>query len=39
MKFRRSERLIDMTSYLLDHPRKLVPCLFLQKGTELQNRP
>lgn len=24
MKFRRSERLIDMTNYLLDHPRELV---------------
>ncbi len=24
MKFRRSERLIDMTNYLLDHPRHLV---------------
>ena len=24
MKFRRSERLIDMTDYLLKHPRKLV---------------
>ncbi|WP_066321869.1 pur operon repressor [Bacillus sp. FJAT-29814] len=28
MKFRRSERLIDMTSYLLDHPRQLVPLTF-----------
>ncbi len=28
MKFRRSERLIDMTSYLLDHPRKLVSLSF-----------
>lgn len=25
MKFRRSERLIDMTEYLLNHPRQLVP--------------
>ncbi|ETI70687.1 pur operon repressor [Neobacillus vireti] len=25
MKFRRSERLIDMTNYLMDHPRQLVP--------------
>ena len=25
MKFRRSERLIDMTDYLLTHPRQLVP--------------
>ena len=24
MKFRRSERLIDMTTYLLEHPRQLV---------------
>jgi purine operon repressor len=28
MKFRRSERLIDMTDYLLDHPRQLVPLTF-----------
>jgi purine operon repressor len=28
MKFRRSERLIDMTSYLLDHPRQLVSLTF-----------
>lgn len=28
MKFRRSERLIDMTHYLLDHPRQLVPLTF-----------
>lgn len=28
MKFRRSERLIDMTDYLLRHPRKLVPLTF-----------
>jgi len=28
MKFRRSERLIDMTSYLLDHPRQLVPLTY-----------
>lgn len=28
MKFRRSERLIDMTSYLLDHPRQLVSLSF-----------
>nr|WP_295970518.1 pur operon repressor [uncultured Bacillus sp.] len=28
MKFRRSERLIDMTDYLLKHPRKLVPLTF-----------
>jgi purine operon repressor len=28
MKFRRSERLIDMTTYLLDHPRQLVPLTF-----------
>ncbi|HBK0224568.1 TPA: pur operon repressor, partial [Listeria monocytogenes] len=25
MKIRRSERLIDMTQFLLSHPRKLVP--------------
>ena len=25
MKFRRSERLIDMTNFLLKHPRQLVP--------------
>ena len=28
MKFRRSERLIDMTTYLLNHPRQLVPLTF-----------
>lgn len=28
MKFRRSERLIDMTNYLLDHPRELVSLSF-----------
>jgi purine operon repressor len=28
MKFRRSERLIDMTNYLLDHPRQLVSLTF-----------
>lgn len=28
MKFRRSERLIDMTNYLLEHPHQLVPLTF-----------
>ncbi|WP_043931799.1 pur operon repressor [Bacillus sp. EB01] len=28
MKFRRSERLIDMTNYLLERPRELVPLTF-----------
>jgi purine operon repressor len=28
MKFRRSERLIDMTNYLLEHPRQLVSLTF-----------
>ncbi|MBM4765317.1 pur operon repressor [Bacillus sp. B15-48] len=28
MKFRRSERLIDMTNYLLEHPRELVPLTY-----------
>ncbi|MCM3667110.1 pur operon repressor [Mesobacillus subterraneus] len=28
MKFRRSERLIDMTTYLLEHPRHLVPLTY-----------
>lgn len=28
MKFKRSERLIDMTHYLLDHPRELVPLTY-----------
>ena len=28
MKFRRSERLIDMTNYLLEHPRQLVPLTY-----------
>ena len=31
MKFRRSERLIDMTNYLLEHPRQLVPLTFFAK--------
>ncbi|MDF2855329.1 MAG: purine operon repressor [Neobacillus sp.] len=31
MKFRRSERLIDMTNYLLDHPRQLVPLTFFSE--------
>lgn len=28
MKYRRSERLIDMTHYLLEHPRSLIPLTF-----------
>ena len=28
MKVRRSERLIDMTQYLLDHPHDLIPLTF-----------
>jgi purine operon repressor len=28
MKFRRSERLIDMTSYLLEHPEQLIPLTY-----------
>ena len=28
MKFRRSERLIDMTNYLLEHPHQLVSLTF-----------
>jgi purine operon repressor len=28
MKFRRSERLIDMTNYLLEHPNRLVPLTY-----------
>ncbi|WML55486.1 pur operon repressor [Neobacillus sp. PS3-12] len=28
MKFRRSERLIDMTNYLLEHPNQLVPLTY-----------
>jgi len=31
MKFRRSERLIDMTNYLLDHPRQLVSLTFFSE--------
>jgi purine operon repressor len=34
MKFRRSERLIDMTNYLLDHPRQLVPLTFFANRYE-----
>jgi hypothetical protein len=39
MKFRRSERLIDMTNYLLDHPRQLVPLTFLLIVMHLPNHP
>ncbi|MDP4170131.1 MAG: pur operon repressor [Bacillota bacterium] len=28
MKFRRSERLVDMTTYLLEHPRQLIPLTY-----------
>lgn len=31
MKFRRSERLIDMTNYLLEHPRQLVSLSFFSE--------
>lgn len=31
MKFRRSERLIDMTNYLLDHPRELISLSFFSE--------
>ncbi len=31
MKFRRSERLIDMTNYLLEHPRQLVSLTFFSE--------
>ncbi|WP_100332731.1 pur operon repressor [Bacillus xiapuensis] len=31
MKFRRSERLIDITHYLLEHPRQLVPLTFFSE--------
>lgn len=31
MKFRRSERLIDMTNYLLDHPRQLISLSFFSE--------
>ncbi|EWG08755.1 pur operon repressor [Cytobacillus firmus] len=31
MKFRRSERLIDMTNYLLNHPRQLVSLTFFSE--------
>jgi purine operon repressor len=31
LKFRRSERLIDMTNYLLDHPRELVSLSFFSE--------
>lgn len=39
MKFRRSERLIDMTYYLLEHPRELVSLTFFRKGTVPPNPP
>lgn len=31
MKFRRSERLIDMTNYLLEHPRELIPLTYFSE--------
>lgn len=31
MKFRRSERLIDMTSYLLDHPKELISLTYFSE--------
>ena len=31
MKVRRSERLIDMTHYLLEHPHELIPLTFFAK--------
>lgn len=34
MKFRRSERLIDMTNYLLEHPRELVPLTYFAEKYE-----
>ena len=38
MKFRRSERLIDMTDYLLKHPRKLVPLtLFAERYSSAKS--
>ena len=36
MKFRRSERLVDMTNYLLEHPGELVSLTFFLKDI---NRP
>ena len=34
MKVRRSERLIDMTHYLLEHPHELIPLTFFAKRYE-----
>ncbi|GMA48248.1 pur operon repressor [Tetragenococcus muriaticus] len=34
MKIRRSERLIDMTHYLLEHPHELIPLTFFSKRYE-----
>lgn len=34
MKVRRSERLIDMTHYLLEHPHELIPLTFFSKRYE-----
>ena len=31
MKFRRSERLVDMTNYLLEHPGELVSLTFFSE--------
>lgn len=37
MSWKRSERLIDMTNYLLNHPRELISLTFSQNGTKQQN--
>ena len=37
MKFRRSERLVDMTNYLLAHPGDLVSLTFSLKDINRQN--
>lgn len=34
MKIRRSERLVDMTHYLLEHPHELIPLTFFSKRYE-----
>ena len=34
MKIRRSERLIDMTHYLLDHPHQLISLTYFAKRYE-----
>lgn len=37
MKVRRSDRLIDMTRYLLERPHTLIPLTFFLSGMKVPN--